>query len=229
MRPPGRGVRQDGDISRLQDAPNGRWATPVAHRVRIVPPIMVAEDRKSAERRAQTGQDTDDIRHGDPTRDEAMMRWEIAEHDVEVRRQRIGRCHDTLHAAQLHPGLARVQIRRDADREGRTRAPTRHRNGMLLHHQAEPRLDRHRVACGGGNQAAAGREKFSPGQERHGAEVTICGRRPALLPSRATASVGSGCHPRLKLRATPRAAPALRPGAHARSRVPSVRRIPALR
>ena len=99
-----------------------------AHAVDVVPPVVIAEDRIDAERRAQARQ----ARPPRPVRrhsfgDETMGGEIIAEHHDEIAVERIGGIDHLAHAREPHIGAAGVQVGDDRDGQALAVGPARRR------------------------------------------------------------------------------------------------------
>ena len=140
-----------------------------AHAFKIVPPIVIAEDRPGAERRFEPRQFGRPDPHRRPARLELVPGLEIAEQHDEVGAQRVGRIDDVADVRQRHIGTAGMQVGDHRDGELAAGRPARRRQRIGRDNEAE-RLDRAGIGGGRGRrqsgESSARGEKTTPRQAR---------------------------------------------------------------
>ncbi len=96
------------------------------HRL-VFPPVVIAEDRMHAERRLQPGEHGRPFARRNVARDMAMSGHVVAQHDDDVRIERVGAVDDRLDAFQRHPGVTGVNVGHDSYPEIEAGRPLRRR------------------------------------------------------------------------------------------------------
>ncbi len=117
-----------------------------------MPPIVVAEDRENAERRAQNRQSFRPLFRINRTGHEAMPGVEVAKQKHDVGIERIGDFGDTAYPCGRHLRFARMDIGNQSHFEIKTRRPVWRRQTIICDVETKARFDH----AGVGAKARAG-------------------------------------------------------------------------